>query len=53
MDSELDRTYNPYARNEEFEAWLDSREDDERQYEKWVQEQERKLDLRREEGKRF
>jgi hypothetical protein len=23
MDSELDRTFNPYARNEEFEAYLD------------------------------
>ena len=24
MDSELDRTYNPFERNEEFEQFLDS-----------------------------
>ncbi len=23
MDSELDRTYSPFERNEEFERWLD------------------------------
>ena len=26
MDSELDRTFDPYARNEEFERFLDSRD---------------------------
>ena len=29
MDSELDRTLDPYARNEEFEAFLDEMRDEE------------------------
>ena len=40
MDSELDRTFNPFARNEEFEAMLDAREPDEAAYARWVAQKE-------------
>jgi len=58
VDSELDRTFNPFERNEEFEAMLDARDPDEAAYARWVESQadlrERRLlnrlDLQREEG---